>query len=439
MKSVIHPWITQWLAVFCIILSSCASDFTPSPDVKSLRSTALHQTAISTAPSVMLNSTGTIEPVEITLIPEDNPFDTLIGELAFSDGLDAQYMPLKPGRVFQNPIDHLYALFSYKNMPLGAEWAAIWYRNGEEVYRKSTSWNQAASGLGFSDWQPDPTEWLPGTYRVEILVGDILKAEGTFIVEGLPATVTVTPEVPTSLPTLTPFPTLSPDDAKQLVDQLRDDPNCRLPCWLGITPGVTQWDEARQLLMSFVSIEEVIDPIVSNASNYEAIYDTIDSKSVSDGLGMRLFIRDDQISLISVGPRNADIDLRRLLADYGKPDRVYLWTSSEPMGDPQSITSFLTILVYTEQRILARYYTLASRQGDLILACSPFTNPLIYLWADGIMWNDEPIKGDLGFDAEPIFRPQLLQDVTNMSLDEFFEAFQLRDNACLETVKYLWH
>ncbi len=60
----------------------------------------------------------------------------------------------------------------------------LWYRNDEVVYSETALSNQGSSGLGFTDWQPAPSEWLPGTYRVEILVRSILKTSGTFTVEG---------------------------------------------------------------------------------------------------------------------------------------------------------------------------------------------------------------------------------------------------------------
>ncbi|MEW6094279.1 MAG: hypothetical protein AB1531_09970 [Chloroflexota bacterium] len=62
----------------------------------------------------------------------------------------------------------------------------------------------------------------------------------------------LTPSV-TSTPTLaitwTPLPTLSDFKAEaQLLEWLQGTQDCRLPCWAGITPGVTTWEEAKQIL-----------------------------------------------------------------------------------------------------------------------------------------------------------------------------------------------
>jgi hypothetical protein len=60
----------------------------------------------------------------------------------------------------------------------------------------------------------------------------------------------------TSEPTLTwtPLPTLSPGEADVLVmDLLENNAGCQLPCWWGIWPGETTWDEAKYYLETFAS------------------------------------------------------------------------------------------------------------------------------------------------------------------------------------------
>ncbi|GIK57231.1 MAG: hypothetical protein BroJett015_28940 [Chloroflexota bacterium] len=56
---------------------------------------------------------------------------------------------------------------------------------------------------------------------------------------------------PTSTPTITPAPTLSPEQEGDFLSSLMsDNGGCELPCWWGVTPGQTGEQEARDLFAS---------------------------------------------------------------------------------------------------------------------------------------------------------------------------------------------
>jgi hypothetical protein len=62
------------------------------------------------------------------------------------------------------------------------------------------------------------------------------------------------------LPTLTPLPALSVEEAQAFVDELLEtNHGCDLPCWWGITPGETTWEEAYQFFASFAV--EISEPV----------------------------------------------------------------------------------------------------------------------------------------------------------------------------------
>jgi len=151
---------------------------------------------------------------ESTITP--NP-DAAFSQLTFTDGLDDQYRPLRPATVFQNPITHMYAIFSYDGMIPGSQWTAIWYRGDELVHYETIPWNGGSGGLGYTDWGPDPSEWFPDEYEVQIFAGLTWKVSGQFIVEGDPPTPlpspTFTPTetpTPSNTPTRPPWPTSTP-------------------------------------------------------------------------------------------------------------------------------------------------------------------------------------------------------------------------------------
>lgn len=140
---------------------------------------------------------------ESTVTPNPN---AIFSELVFTNGLDDDYRPLNPGTVFQNPVGHMYALFSYDNMVPGSQWTAIWFRGKNLVHYETIPWDGGSGGLGFTDWEPSPEEWLEGEYEVQLFVGMSWKVTGQFIVEGEPPTPKPT-DTPTSTSTSTNTPT----------------------------------------------------------------------------------------------------------------------------------------------------------------------------------------------------------------------------------------
>jgi type VI secretion system secreted protein VgrG len=221
------------LAIAALLLNSrvepLAYRFFPPTATNTLTPTMTLTPTITTTPTITLSPTITLTPAvtdtptvtptphiplaieiqfESTVTP--NP-DSIFSQLTFTDGLDEQYRPLRPGTVFQNPITHMYAVFSYDRMLDGAQWTALWYRGEELVHYESIPWNGGSGGLGFTDWEPDPSEWYPDEYEVQIFVGLQWKVSGQFIVEGDPPTPAPSPTpTATSTATRTPIPTLTP-------------------------------------------------------------------------------------------------------------------------------------------------------------------------------------------------------------------------------------
>ena len=181
--------------------------FPPSPTA-TLRPTITLTPSVTITPSITLTptitetpsetNTPTITPTpmipvaiearfegEVTSIP-----NAVFSPLEFSQGIDALYRPLNPGFEFANPVGHLYAVFSYDGMVNGVQWTALWYRNGELVHFETKPWDGSTGGFGYSDWEPDSIEWLPGLYQVQMFVGLEWKVVGDFSVAGEPPTQT---------------------------------------------------------------------------------------------------------------------------------------------------------------------------------------------------------------------------------------------------------
>jgi hypothetical protein len=111
--------------------------------------------------------------------------DTVFSPITFSTGLNLEtYNTVGAGTSFENPVNQIFATFSYDQMIAGVQWTALWYRQGELVHFEILAWDGGTGGLGFTDWAPNAEEWLPGSYQVQIFVGEQSVVIGDFQVVG---------------------------------------------------------------------------------------------------------------------------------------------------------------------------------------------------------------------------------------------------------------
>jgi hypothetical protein len=136
--------------------------------------------------------------------------------LKFSRSVE-KYQPVDPQTDFQNPMQKLYATYSYDGMTNGVQWTMLWYR-GDELLKYDTSpWEGGTGGNGQYELELPTEKWLPGTYQVIFFVGSEWKAVGEFRISGNPPSPTPTPyptHTPTATWTMVPSLTLRPTDTR---------------------------------------------------------------------------------------------------------------------------------------------------------------------------------------------------------------------------------
>lgn len=192
--------------------------FPPSPTI-SRTPTITFTPTITLIPSITLTPTITLTPVisdtptdlPTPFIPDEiatnfiskvTPFTgAIISPLEFSQQI-VDGRAFNPATLIYNPVGHLYAVFSYDQMVPNVQYTAIWYRGIDIVHYESYPWDGSTGGFYFTDWDPDPSAWIPGDYRVAIFVGMEFKVSGEFTVLGNAPTA-----VPTASATITPSAT----------------------------------------------------------------------------------------------------------------------------------------------------------------------------------------------------------------------------------------
>lgn len=189
---------------------------TPAPAAKT--ATAAPSQTFTPAPTpsraAAFTASGTPTPrlplsLEIMVVSSVTPqVSAAISDIRFSDTLVDGY-PI--GRRFDwvNPLRRMYATFSYSHMTYGAQFTALWFRNGELIFFESGPWQAGGRGLSHSKWEPAPHEWHPGEYEVQFFVGTEWKATGRFTVTGEPRPPTPT-RTPSPTRTSSPFPSETP-------------------------------------------------------------------------------------------------------------------------------------------------------------------------------------------------------------------------------------
>jgi hypothetical protein len=124
------------------------------------------------------------------------------------------------------------------------------------------------------------------------------------------------------------LPTLQPDKAKTLVSELlKTNAGCQLPCWWGITPGKTSWQEANQFLGVFARAIDLEDRGQGYQIGIVQISSPIDVPYITT-LNQTYGIRDGIIETIDT--YNYELatwyDLPNILNIYGRPDEIGITT-----------------------------------------------------------------------------------------------------------------
>lgn len=267
------------------------------------------------------------------------------------------------------------------------------------------------------------------------------------------ATSALVPEpILTRVPRSTPGPTLTGDEEQTLVlNLLKENGGCQLPCWWGFTPGETDWQVAESFLLSHGkrigtyrdsqgTIYSVNFYIPNHGSQINQDYYTTNG-DVIDVITVRAVppVRDEKFAY---GDAQLAEDwnlymLPQMLTNYGQPSEVFLetFTGAPDGGRPP----FSLLLFYPEKGILVRYFGLVEKREKILRVCLSQADVSLWLWSpEHSMTLDrlanlgnEPV-GDMSW-----FRP--LEEVTNMSVEQFYQSFVRSNNTkCLETPVDMW-
>jgi hypothetical protein len=287
---------------------------------------------------------------------------------------------------------------------------------------------------------------------------------------------------PTLSPTIAPtytytlLPTLSPDNANAKLKALLDNSeNCLLPCWLGITPGKSTWQEANAQLVSFSSIAANFRGLpgiyVESGNKWSLGQFTLpypnDQMAIEFEIAYPTSSTNNDISIVSAisrayrlqdGKYIGDVygysayndllkpySISRILTNYGIPQSIYVFgalrndtTISPGFGDYFAIHLWYPnrgIFIYYKMSIegVGNNYRIcpsnAFVSGDFLEPASTTDYKGVLLGTDGIYKDLIPPNSKYVKTTENAF---------GITEEEFYQRFRSSQNQCLETPKSLW-
>jgi hypothetical protein len=239
----------------------------------------------------------------------------------------------------------------------------------------------------------------------------------------------------TPIPTQTPLPPLSPEEALATVTMLYEtNRDCDLPCWWGFRPGQTDWLTAKEFLTPFVAmIYEGLEPPKKPRWTVEVHVPN------SNGMGVPMihhYLVEEGViqafEIIMLEPTSLFAPVS-ILDKYGMPEEIYLKSG-------QFDTGYLMTFYYPDYSFRIGYTVReGTNENGLISACFKEGDYMgITAW---------PIYDKLSFietftlfGREDSGEYQLPLDIaTGMDISTFYETFSDPDvPICLETPTDIW-
>jgi hypothetical protein len=297
-------------------------------------------------------------------------------------------------------------------------------------------------------------------------VASVLPDSSASLTETLAPTLTLVP-TGTQTQLLTPIavPSLSVEDArKRLLGLLATNGDCRLPCLWGITPGKSDYQKARNILMPLSSVAETahfastspvddVSPLYVEGDlhlNTRVAY-LYDSNGIVSRLTFRAFeekvTTDSNGNWISKTPiydsptfkkRVEYYSLSHLLSEQGIPASVMISTES-PSQTYTGIIGVDIVLLYPDQGIWAKYTTSMDESivGSSIRSCPANAHIELNLYPPGDSDSFTSLLEETEWGVTKNgYKP--LEEATSMSVEEFYQIFRNPTDKCIETPTNLW-
>jgi hypothetical protein len=255
---------------------------------------------------------------------------------------------------------------------------------------------------------------------------------------------TFTPS-PTLIPTITftstpitPIPTLSPNEQETyLLNLIQTNGGCQLPCFLGLQPGISTWDEIKNVEGPIHSRDKYAPDTKGSTYLYTFIEKRIESFDVtlwgSDKVIEKVTV---YVGMYSTSRSSYKANLAKamesyalpsILSQYGKPSRILL--QAQGQIEPYSGTQAQILLFYDHLGFVIHYFFINivfQDDNSYVLHICPnydYTELIkLYLQsADNSTSLEDMIDDKDSYYLRSYLQP--LEEITNLNVDEFYNLF----------------
>ncbi len=255
------------------------------------------------------------------------------------------------------------------------------------------------------------------------------------------------------LPTQTPFPTLSSEEAKTILfELLQDNGGCRLPCLLGYSPMTSTRQDIQNFFNQF-RVKDTSDISISRTGAIDGtsigFYIRFDKNYLN--LGVSTYEDSGQVEAFGMGSflqPKFDISyvetmkyymLPQILANYGEPSQVLVLTFRNDRQRPD-VTSFpfYLLLIYQDQGFYIQYEMDRVNTGINFKGCPSESFVSLVTWApeDHAAYEKMMEATILG---NYLSGYKSISEATDMTKEEFYQVF-LSNNVmnCIVTPIETW-
>lgn len=278
-------------------------------------------------------------------------------------------------------------------------------------------------------------------------IPNILPTSSPIPTETVPPPTSTVPAVVPS-PIWTPFPTLSSTAAEENLSLWIEGMfDCLLPCWGGITPGVTTWEETRQVMEQLSGFATV--NISENGScefgGCNGIAWSLYPNTLAEGV-FYTRLPENKIHLININIQNEGnaqkinllrgIGLQEAFNWYGLPP-IFLTTIETDSNENRFMK---LVLVYPERQSIIRYTKKTELIDGKLTNCGPDHQiEMIILDNKEQLGSFDSIAnavetGDLQLDA----RYKTVEEATGITSNTFYNAITSFSDFCISTPVDMW-
>lgn len=251
----------------------------------------------------------------------------------------------------------------------------------------------------------------------------------------IPSSTPTNTSLPSPTLTWTPKPTLPPDQAQEFALKLfKTNGGCQLPCWIGITPGKTTWEEAYAFLATFADYISSRNNAQSSVHVVHFKFPNTSYRGVSE-TSATIHIKDGGVNSIMT-PQ--DLSLPDLLSIYGPPSEIRIHAIGYSTMDP--VGRFTLVLFYQNKGIMAVYDGTNEKSKIIHICPNQIQGPqqvwLLWSPADNLTFAEAGRQTLLISPYPPPAEEDYisLEKLTNLSVEAFTQRYKDPKNqsVCME-------